>query len=117
MPAVAFLLAGGAAFVHAAWNVLVARARDPEAATALGAVAGSVLLAPVAAATWDVRAAAVPYIAASAVLRGFRFWLVKNHQPLTPRITRRMTSATCLRRSMEMRYQSISAPATFFLAI
>jgi len=68
MPAVAFLLAGGAAFVHAAWNVLVARARDPEAATALGAVAGSVLLAPVAAATWDVRAAAVPYIAASAVL-------------------------------------------------
>src|SRR2546428_2284501 len=81
MPAVAFLLAGGAAFVHAAWNVLVARARDPEAATALGAVAGSVLLAPVAAATWDVRAAAVPYIAASAGLHVGDFGFLARGYP------------------------------------
>ena len=68
MPAIAFALAAGAAVVHATWNIVVARARDPEAATALGAVAGCVLLAPFAAAAWDVRGAAVPYIVASAVL-------------------------------------------------
>src|SRR2546423_1434111 len=68
MPALALGLAAGAACVHAAWNIIVARARDPEAATALAAAAGCIVLAPIAAATWDVRGAAVPYIVASAIL-------------------------------------------------
>ncbi len=76
MPAIAFALAGGAAVVHATWNIVVARARDPEAATALGAVIGCVLLAPFAAAWWDVRAAAVPYIVASAILHLAYFWFL-----------------------------------------
>jgi drug/metabolite transporter (DMT)-like permease len=65
-----------AACVHAAWNIIVARARDPEAATALGAVAGSIVLAPFAIATWDVRGAAVPYIVASATLHVAYFWFL-----------------------------------------
>jgi len=68
VPAIAFALALGAAVVHASWNVMVARARDPESATALGAVAGCVVLAPFAVATWNVHGAAVPFIVASAIL-------------------------------------------------
>src|SRR5437764_1206520 len=53
-------------------------------------------------------------MAASAALRGLAFWWTKYHQPPSPRRIRRMTSAICLSRSMEMRYQSISAPGTCF---
>src|SRR5437868_292417 len=65
-----------AACVHAAWNIIVARARDPEAATALGAVAGAIVLAPFAIATWRVGGAAVPYLVASAVLHVAYFWFL-----------------------------------------
>ena len=66
MPTSAFLLALGAAALHAGWNVLLAGARDVRAATAGALVVSVVLFAPVAAATWDVERAAVPWIAASA---------------------------------------------------
>jgi drug/metabolite transporter (DMT)-like permease len=68
VPVSALLLAGAAAVVHATWNLIVARARDPQAAAAVAAVTGCTLLLPIAAITWDVQAAAAPYIAASALL-------------------------------------------------
>src|SRR5438034_8843753 len=64
----ALLLALGAAFVHAFWNVLLARARDPEAATAVAVVVAVVVFAPVAAAVWEVDARVWPFVAASAAL-------------------------------------------------
>jgi drug/metabolite transporter (DMT)-like permease len=66
VPASAFALALAAAFVHALWNILLARARDAEAAAAVALVVAVVAFAPVAAATWELDAAAAPYIAATA---------------------------------------------------
>ena len=54
MPVDAFLLALGAAALHAGWNILVARAEDVRAATTVALCLSVVLFAPVAAATWDV---------------------------------------------------------------
>jgi drug/metabolite transporter (DMT)-like permease len=68
VPASALALALGAAVLHAAWNVLLARARDVPAATTVALGLSVVLFAPVALVTWDVEAAAVPWIAASAAL-------------------------------------------------
>lgn len=65
----AFALALGAAAMHAAWNVLLARAGDVRAATTVALGLSVVLFAPVAIATWDVEAAAVPWIAASAAFQ------------------------------------------------
>lgn len=76
MPASAFGLALGAAFVHALWNLLLARARDPEAAGAVALVTGVVVFAPAAALTWDVEREAWPYIAASSVLELLYFALL-----------------------------------------
>jgi drug/metabolite transporter (DMT)-like permease len=76
MPASALALALGAAVLHAAWNVLLAGARDVRAATTVALVVGVVLFAPVAAATWRVEAGAVPWIAASAVLELLYFLLL-----------------------------------------
>ena len=66
MPISALGLALASAFVHATWNLLIARERDTHAVTAAAMLTGVVVLAPFAAATWRVQAAAVPYIAASA---------------------------------------------------
>lgn len=69
-------MALAAAFLHAAWNVLL-RGSDDVASRTVAVLCLSVLLfAPVAAATWSVRAAAVPYIAASAALEGAYFALL-----------------------------------------
>jgi drug/metabolite transporter (DMT)-like permease len=76
MPLSAFLLALGAAFVHAFWNLLLARARDPEAATAVALCVAIVAFAPVAALAWDVEAEALPYIAGSGVLHLVYFTLL-----------------------------------------
>jgi drug/metabolite transporter (DMT)-like permease len=76
VPLSAFLLASAAAVLHAAWNVILARARDVQAATTVALVFSTVLFAPVAVATWDVRAAALPWIAASAVLEIVYFALL-----------------------------------------
>jgi drug/metabolite transporter (DMT)-like permease len=64
--ALGLVLAG--AVVHAAWNLLLAGARDSEAAGAVALASGAVMYAPVALATWDVRAGAWPYIVVSFVL-------------------------------------------------
>jgi len=66
VPATALALALAAAALHAGWNVLIARAGDPEGAGAAAILMGAAICAPVAALTWHVEWAAVPYIAASA---------------------------------------------------
>lgn len=50
------------------WNLLLAGARDSQAATAGAMLVGCLVFAPVALATWDVRSGAVPWVVASAVL-------------------------------------------------
>jgi drug/metabolite transporter (DMT)-like permease len=64
----AFLLAFAAAWIHGSSNVFVGGRREPEAAYAVMLVVGVVAFAPLAIAMWRVDAAAVPYIAASALL-------------------------------------------------
>jgi drug/metabolite transporter (DMT)-like permease len=66
VPLSAFALALGAAFLHALWNILLARARDPEAATAVALVVAIVAFAPVAAVLWDADSAVWPYVLGSA---------------------------------------------------
>jgi drug/metabolite transporter (DMT)-like permease len=56
--------------------VLLRGARDVAAATAATLALSVLLFAPVAAATWDVHAAAWPYIAASAALETAYFFLL-----------------------------------------
>ena len=68
MSAEALGLALGAAVLHAFWNLLLARERDTEAVTAVSLVAFVAALAPLAAATWRVEGAAVPYIVGSGAL-------------------------------------------------
>jgi len=66
VPAAALALALAAAALHAGWNILIARAGDPEGAGAAAVLIGVAAFAPVAALTWRVEWAAVPYIGASA---------------------------------------------------
>jgi drug/metabolite transporter (DMT)-like permease len=66
MPADAFALALAAALLHAIWNVLLARMRSPQAATATAFCVAVVAWAPVAAARWRMEAGAWPYAAGSA---------------------------------------------------
>jgi drug/metabolite transporter (DMT)-like permease len=56
--------------------MLLARARDSQAATAIALIAGTVVFAPVAAATWNVQSAALPYLAGSAALEVLYFALL-----------------------------------------
>jgi drug/metabolite transporter (DMT)-like permease len=76
LPAEAFLLALGAAALHAGWNVLLARARDVRAATTAALAVGVIAFAPIAALTWDVDAAALPWIAVSVALELAYFLLL-----------------------------------------
>ena len=62
------VLALGAAALHAFWNLLLARERDPEAATAVAVLSLVVILVLPAALTWRVDGDAVPYLVASAAL-------------------------------------------------
>jgi drug/metabolite transporter (DMT)-like permease len=68
VPLSAVALALGAAFLHAGWNVALAGARDTRSSTAGIVAIGTLLLAPPALITGGVSSAALPYIAASAVL-------------------------------------------------
>jgi drug/metabolite transporter (DMT)-like permease len=76
VPASAFLLALGAAFVHALWNLLLARARDPEAAGAVALLTAVVVFAPVVALRWEIEADAWPYVATSSLLELVYFALL-----------------------------------------
>jgi drug/metabolite transporter (DMT)-like permease len=68
VPASALALALCAALIHATWNLLLARARDTHAATAVALCVGALVFAPVTALTWRVEDEAVPYLIASAAL-------------------------------------------------
>src|SRR3954463_9865961 len=48
--------------------MLIARARDPQAATAIAAVLGMLVLVPFAVATWRVESEALPFAATSCVV-------------------------------------------------
>lgn len=76
VPLPALLLALAAAFLHAFWNLLLARARDPESATAIALVTAVVAFAPVTAATWRLDARVWPFIAATSVLQLIYFALL-----------------------------------------
>src|SRR5262245_60136110 len=76
MPASALALALAAAFVHALWNLLLARARNPEAATAVALVFAVAVFAPVAVAVWDVDARVWPFVVGSAAFELLYFALL-----------------------------------------
>jgi drug/metabolite transporter (DMT)-like permease len=76
MPVSALALALGAAFLHAFWNLILARARDIEAATAVALVAGIVVFAPVAALAWEAEIQVWPYLLVTSLLQLMYFVLL-----------------------------------------
>jgi drug/metabolite transporter (DMT)-like permease len=68
MPLTALLLALAAAVVHAGWNLLTSRAEQSQTATGVALCVGALAFAPVAALTWRLEAAALPYAGASVAL-------------------------------------------------
>src|SRR4249919_262402 len=76
MSAAAFALALGSAFLHALWNILLARERDPEPATAVAICTSVVVFAPVAVVLWDVDPRVWPYIAVTSALQLVYFALL-----------------------------------------
>ena len=76
MPTSALLLALAAACVHALWNILLARAKDVEAATAVAVVVAEVVFLPVAVVLWHAHRAVIPFIFASAALQLVYFTLL-----------------------------------------
>jgi drug/metabolite transporter (DMT)-like permease len=65
MPATALAFALSAAIFHAVWNLLLARARDVEAATAVALLTAEVVFAPVAVVVWRADAGVVPWLVGS----------------------------------------------------
>ena len=84
MPTSALVLALCAAFVHALWNVLLARARDIESATAVALVTAELVFAPVVAFTWDAHRAVWPFLVASALLQLAYFVLLATAYRTVP---------------------------------
>ncbi len=68
MPVSALLLSLAAAVVHATWNLLLSGEEDVHSASAVAVTAGVIAFAPVAALTWRMHPAAIPYMAASGTL-------------------------------------------------
>jgi drug/metabolite transporter (DMT)-like permease len=69
MPTSALALALGAAVLHAFWNILLAGARDVQAATAVALVAGVLTFAPVTALAWQAESHVWPYLVATSLLQ------------------------------------------------
>ncbi|HSF62651.1 MAG TPA: DMT family transporter [Gaiellaceae bacterium] len=69
MPLSALALALGAAFLHAVWNLLLARAPDVQAATAVALVTGAVVFAPIAALAWEAEREVLPYLVVTSLLQ------------------------------------------------
>jgi drug/metabolite transporter (DMT)-like permease len=68
MPASALALALGSAVLHAAWNLLLGRARDVQAAAAATFVLSIAAAAPFAAILWHAEPSVWPYALASTLL-------------------------------------------------
>jgi drug/metabolite transporter (DMT)-like permease len=62
--------------IHATWNLLLAGAKDVEAATAVALPVSALVVAPAAVVFWHVDAAAWPFVAASAGLELVYFTLL-----------------------------------------
>ena len=84
MTTTALLLALTAALVHAVWNVLLARARDPQAATAVALLTAEVVFAVPAYLAWHMDSAVWPYIVASGALQLVYFALLVTAYRLLP---------------------------------
>jgi drug/metabolite transporter (DMT)-like permease len=84
MPTSALLLALGAALVHAVWNVLLARARDPRAATAVALLVAEIVFAIPTVFAWNVHRAAWPFIVGSGALQLLYFTLLITAYRLAP---------------------------------
>jgi drug/metabolite transporter (DMT)-like permease len=65
MPALALAFALSAALFHALWNLLLARARDIQAATAVALVTAEIVFAPVAVVVWRVDSGVWPWLVGS----------------------------------------------------
>ncbi len=76
MPAFAFALALAAAFLHAFWNLLLARTRDPQAATAVALVSSVIVFAPVTALVWRADAKVWSFIVTTSLLQLLYFALL-----------------------------------------
>jgi drug/metabolite transporter (DMT)-like permease len=76
MPASAFAFALGAAVLHAFWNLLIARARDVEAATAIALLSSVLLFGPIAAVVWRAESSVWPFIAVTSTLQLLYFVLL-----------------------------------------
>src|SRR4029078_5605992 len=76
VPAVALAFALSAAVLHAVWNLLLARARDIEAATAVALITADVLFAPVAIVVWRVDAGVWPWLVGSGAFELVYFGLL-----------------------------------------
>src|SRR5258705_6109263 len=84
MPATALGLALIAAFVHALWNILLARARDIESSTAVALITAELVFAPVVVFTWDAERAVWPFLIASGLLQLAYFALLRTAYRLVP---------------------------------
>ncbi len=84
MTTTALLLALTAAVVHAIWNVLLARARDPQAATAVALLFAEVVFAVPAWLAWRMDRAVWPYLIASGALQLLYFALLVTAYRLLP---------------------------------
>jgi len=76
VPALAFTFALAAAFLHAFWNLLLARAKDVESATAVALISAIVVFAPVTALTWRADSRVWPFVTVTAVLQLVYFALL-----------------------------------------
>jgi drug/metabolite transporter (DMT)-like permease len=76
MPALALAFALSAAFLHAFWNLLLARANDTESATAVALIASIVSFAPVTALTWRADGRVWPFILVTSMLQLLYFGLL-----------------------------------------
>jgi drug/metabolite transporter (DMT)-like permease len=68
MPATALAFALSAAVFHAIWNLLLARAPDVEAATAISLLTPVLVFVPVAALTWHADVRVIPFVVGSGLL-------------------------------------------------
>jgi drug/metabolite transporter (DMT)-like permease len=76
MPASALAFALAAAGLHALWNLLLARARDIESATAVALIVAELVFAPVAVVVWRVDAGVWPWLVGSGLFEIAYFTLL-----------------------------------------
>ncbi|HEU5363860.1 MAG TPA: EamA family transporter [Gaiellaceae bacterium] len=84
MPATALAFALSAAVFHALWNLLLARERDVEAATAVALVTAVVVFAPLAAVVWRADSGVWPWLVGSGLFELAYFALLATAYRLAP---------------------------------